>query len=287
MSRTVLTRISAAVLFLLLAWIAYTQNQQGPPKLTLNKVKDDLYEIEGDGGNVAVYITNEGVILVDDKFDQDHEAIVDHVKSVTSQPIKYIISTHYHADHSGGNTKFLPTAEIISTQNARTGIVEHKQSNAPPGVSPARVVFKTEMSVFLGGKEAHAIYFGRGHTNGDCMVYFPAIRTLHTGDMMAGTSPLIDYNGGGSVVEWTKTLDGALNSLDFDTVIPGHGPVTTKAGLMTYRDNIVKMRDRVTGFIRSGKSQDELAKFMTTEYNWAAGSLQQQWSVPGMMTELK
>ena len=154
-------RISAGVLFLALGWIAYTQNP-APGKLTLNKVKDDLYEIEGDGGNVAVYITDEGVILIDDKFDQDHQGIVDQVKSVTSQPIKYIINTHYHADHSGGNAKFLPTAEIISTAMARTNIVEHKQSNAPPGVMPARVVFTQETAVFLGGKEVRARYFGRG-----------------------------------------------------------------------------------------------------------------------------
>ncbi len=133
MSRTLATRIAAAVLFLTLAWIAYTQNQT-PPKLTLNKVKDDLYEIEGDGGNVAVYITNEGVILVDDKYDQDHEQIVDKVKSVTNQPIKYILSTHYHADHSGGNEKFLSTAEIISTLNAHTNRRPQEQSNTPPGM---------------------------------------------------------------------------------------------------------------------------------------------------------
>ena len=88
--------------------------------------------IEGDGGNVAVYVTNEGVILVDDKFDQDHDEIVAKVKSVTNQPVKYVLSTHYHADHSGGNAKFLPTAEIISTANARANIVNQKQSNAPP-----------------------------------------------------------------------------------------------------------------------------------------------------------
>src|SRR5579864_3482883 len=116
MSRTFLTRISAGALFLVGCWIAYTQTQN-PPKLTINKVKDDLYEIEGDGGNVAVYITDEGVILIDDKYDQDHEQIVANVKSVTDKPIKYILSTHYHADHSGGNAKFLPTAEIISTAN--------------------------------------------------------------------------------------------------------------------------------------------------------------------------
>jgi cyclase len=285
MSRTSIARLSACLLFLALAWVAFTQNP-APAKLTVNKVKDDLYEIVGDGGNVAVYITDEGVILIDDKFDQDHQGIVDGVKSVTNQPIKYIINTHYHSDHSGGNTKFLPTAEIISTANARTNILEHKQSNAAPGMSPARITFTNDMEVHLGGKEVRAYYFGRGHTNGDAVIYFPALRVLHTGDLMAGTSPLIDYNGGGSVVEWTKTLDGALK-LDFDTVIPGHGDVTNKAGLMTYRNNVEKLRNRVSGLVHEGKSQDDIAKVMDTEYKWAPGSLQQQWSVPGMIAELK
>ena len=287
MNRKIIARVSAGVLFLLLAFVAYTQNQNQPPKLTLNKVKDDLFEIEGDGGNVGVYVTSEGVILIDDKFDQDHDAIMAAVKQATPQPVKYVISTHYHADHSSGNGKMYESgAEIISTANSRKNIVEKKQSNAPPGVMPARIVFTDETSVFLGGKEVRAHFYGRGHTNGDAVIYFPALRTVHTGDLMAGTTPLVDYGGGGSVVEWTKTLDGALQ-LDFDTVIPGHGPVTNKAGLQAYRDNIVKMRDRVTKEIRSGKGQAEIAKFMETEYQWAPNSLQQQWSVPGFMTELK
>jgi glyoxylase-like metal-dependent hydrolase (beta-lactamase superfamily II) len=98
------------------------------------------------------------------------------------------------------------------------------------------------------------------------VVYFPALRTIHTGDLMAGTSPLIDYPGGGSVVEWTKTLDAAMKDLDFDTVIPGHGPVTNKAGLMTYRNNVEKLRNRATSLIREGKSPDDVAKVMTAEY---------------------
>src|SRR3954471_2053865 len=147
------TRFCAGFLFLLFSWIAYTQNQA--PQLTISKVKDDLYNIEGDGGNVAVLVTSEGVILVDDKFDRDHEAIVSNIKSVTAQPVKYVLSTHYHADHSGGNGKFLTTAEIISTANARKNIVEHKQSNAPADVAPARVVFTEETAVYLGGKEVH------------------------------------------------------------------------------------------------------------------------------------
>ncbi len=288
MSRKTIARVSAVVLFVLLGIVAYTQNQSGPPKLTLNKVKENLYEIEGDGGNVAVYVTGNGVILVDDKFDQDHDAIMATVKGLTNQPIKYVLSTHYHADHSSGNAKMYESgAEIISTANSRRNILEKKQSNAPPGVVPARIVFTEESSVFLGGKEVRAHYYGRGHTNGDAVVYFPLLKVLHTGDLMAGASPLIDYSGGGSAVEWTKTLDAAMQALDFDTVIPGHGPVTNKAGLQTYRDNIVTMRDRVTKEIRAGKTQADIAMFMEHEYKWAPNSLQQQWSVPGFMTELR
>jgi cyclase len=283
MNNSLLTRALAGGLFLSLAWLAYTQTQA--PKLTISKVKGDLYEIEGDGGNVGVLATSEGVILVDDKFDQDHDAIIAQVKSVTPQPIRYIISTHHHSDHSGGNAKFLPTAEIISTSMARANIVEHKQPNSTE-TAPARLAFDHEMSVFLGGQEVRARYMGRGHTNGDAVIYFPALKVVHTGDLMAGASPLIDYPGGGSVVEWTKTLDEALK-LDFDTVIPGHGSVTNKASLQTYRDNVEKLRTRVSGLIREGKSQDEVGKVLTAEYKWQPNSLNMQWSLPGMMTELK
>ena len=285
MSRTTIVRFGGGIVFLLGTWVAYTQTP-APAQLKLNQVKDDLYEIEGDGGNVAVYITSEGVILVDDKYEPDYEQIVAKVKSVTAQPIKYILSTHHHGDHSGGNVKFAPTVEIISTANARANIVNHKQPNAPANITPAQVTFTDETSVFLGGKEVRARYFGRGHTNGDAVIYFPALKTIHTGDLMAGTTPLIDYTGGGSLIEWTKTLDSAMK-LDFETVIPGHGAVTNKAGLLTYRNNVEKLRTRATGLVREGKSQEEVGKVMAAEFGWVPASMQAQWSLPGIMTELK
>jgi cyclase len=297
--RTILVRLFAGVLALGGAWVAYTQNPQAkqapaqgkaPAPFKLIKVADDLYVIDGGGaGNVAIYITNEGVIMVDDKYEQHFDEIMANVKKVTNQPIKYILSTHYHADHSGGNTRFSSIAEIISTRNAHDGIVQHKQSNAPDNMIPARVTFTQETDLFLGGKEVRAKYYGRGHTNGDAFVYFPALKVLHTGDMFTSATPLIDYPGGGSLLEWPKTLDAVMNdkSLDFDTVIPGHGPVSKKADLLTYRNNAEKMRARVQTLIRQGKNQDEVAKVMTAEYNWQPGSLNMQWSLPGMMTELK
>src|SRR3974377_1056469 len=169
MSRAILVRCTAGALFLLGAWVAYTQNQgKQPPQLNLNKVKDALYEIEGDGGTVAVYITNEGVILVDDKYEKAYYQIIAKVKRFTNQPVRYILSTHYHADHSGGNTSFAaksPSTEIISTLNAHNNIVKNVQSNAPAGMVPARVTFTEQTEVFLGGKHVQARYYGRGHTN--------------------------------------------------------------------------------------------------------------------------
>jgi cyclase len=287
MTRKLLVRGSAALFLVFIGWEAYVQGQATPPPpLTLNKVKDNLYEIEGDGGNVAVYVTSEGVILVDDKYDQDFDHIMEKIKSVTNLPVKYVLSTHYHSDHSGGNAKLLPTAEVISTANARTNIVEHKQANAQPNMQPARVVFTVESSVFLGGKEVRAHYYGRGHTNGDAVIYFPAEKVMHTGDLMAGNTPLIDYPGGGSLADWPNTLDQVLK-VDFETVIPGHGPVTNKAALKAYRDSVEKEKNRTTELIRQGKSQAEVGKAMIDEFHWTANGLQMQWSLPGMMTELK
>lgn len=286
MSGRTLSRIAAVAASLFVTWVAYTQN--AAPKLTTNKITDDLYEIEGDGGNVAVYITSEGLILVDDKYERDHDTIAAEIKNFSSQPVKYILSTHYHEDHSGGNAKYMATgAEVISTAMARKNIVSKVQANAAITPQPARVVFNDETSVFLGGKEVRAKYFGRGHTNGDAVIYFPALRTVHTGDLMSGNTPLIDYPGGGSVVEWPKTLDGILSSLDFDRVIPGHGPITNKSGLQAYRNNVEKLRNRAQSLVREGKSRDEIAKVMTAEFNWAPNGLQMQWSMPGIMTELK
>jgi glyoxylase-like metal-dependent hydrolase (beta-lactamase superfamily II) len=118
------------------------------------------------------------------------------------------------------------------------------------------------------------------------MIYFPALKVLHTGDLMAGNSPLIDYAGGGSLLEWTATLDEALK-MDFDTVIPGHGPVAKKSDLLTYRNNVDKLKNHVTRLIQEGKSKDEIAKVMTTDYGWAANGLQMTRGFDGMLAELK
>ncbi|MGD1096093.1 MAG: MBL fold metallo-hydrolase [Bryobacteraceae bacterium] len=278
MTRTVLVRLAAGVVVLFGAWVAYTQAPQAPAQLNLQKIKDDLYMIEGDGGNVAVYLTNDGVILIDDKFERDFNDIMAKVKSVTDKPVKYVLNTHQHGDHTGSNEKLLPIAEIIAHKNARANMEKNKQ----PGLM--RVVFNDESDVFLGGKEVRMKYYGRGHTNGDAVVYFPALRVLHTGDLFVASAPLIDYANGGSAGEWAATLDGALK-LDFDTVIPGHGPVSKKEDLMKFRDNMRTLSTRVSGMVREGKSKDEVAKMLTGDLGWPQASAGR--AVDGMMVEFK
>jgi glyoxylase-like metal-dependent hydrolase (beta-lactamase superfamily II) len=313
MRRTTLLFALGLLLLLDTAWVAYTQNAKPALPLRIAKVKGDLYMISGEGGNVAVYVTPEGVILVDDMFDRNHADILAQVKSITDKPLRYVLNTHQHDDHAGGDTKMLPIAEVIAHKNARANLVDIKQPyyEDTPGtpIGLPRLTFTDEFAVHLGGKEVRARYFGRGHTSGDVVVYFPELRAVHTGDLFLGrqapargaqTRPpgvniYVDYAQGGSFMDWTKTLDGALQ-LDFDTVIPGHGPVSTKDDVVKFRSDLETMRTRLIGIVRNSRDKNEMVRVLETDYGWkatncpltppTAGCLQFQQS-DAMFAELK
>jgi cyclase len=274
-----------AVAALASASLTYTQNQPAPPPIGIQKLKDDLYVIgvtKGVGaGNVAVYVTEEGVILVDDMFDRNHDELLEKLKSVTGQPIKYVLNTHQHDDHSGGNAKMLAmNGEVIAHRNARANMALLKQPGLP------RVTFSEEMDVHLGSKEVRARHYGRGHTGGDAVMYFPAAKVVHTGDLFLTfpPQPFIDYANGGSALEWTKTLDEILK-VDFDVAIPGHGPISHRAGILKFRNEFQAMRDRIQGMVHSDASKDEISKVLVSDYHWAAGGLAIQ-QVDAMIAEL-
>jgi cyclase len=256
--------------------IAARQQPTGEPFSTaIMKLKDGLYVIPGydgavTGGNVAVRVTSEGVIIVDDKFPPASTEIAPKVRSVTSQPIKYVLSTHNHGDHTGGHPEFIKTAEIIAHRNARENMVKGKQA-APP-----RIVFNDQAELFLGGVQVQARYLGRGHTNGDAVIYFPDVRTVHTGDLVVWgkrtdgsvLTPFMDYSNGGSLTEWIGTLEKVLQ-LDFDAAIPGHGPVLTKNDVGAFRQKLITLRDRAQGLVRSGVSRtDFTGKLKIDDLNW-------------------
>ena len=256
---------------------AHAQND-----LSIEQVKDGLYAIIGSGGNVGVRVTPEGVILIDDKFPRNFTEIQELVAQVSDQPIRYVINTHHHGDHAGGNVEYINIAEIIAHQNARDNMVKGDQ-DAPP-----RVVFTDQTAVYLGGVEVRAFYMGRGHTNGDAVIYFPDLRTVHGGDLLHGIAPFIDYGNGGSSSGWVSTLNNIL-ALDFDTAIPGHGAIMDRDDVVNFRNQMEAVRTRMADLIRSGTPKSEAsARIKTEELSWtmAENGLFIQRSIPGFYDEI-
>jgi cyclase len=283
MTRRSTGRLTVAASLCGALWMAQLYGQQAA-KLNLVKVKDDLYVIHNDyvPGNSTALITSEGVVLVDDKFEVDHDNIIAELKKITDKPIRYVINTHHHADHSGGNAKLQQiNVQIVASVQARENMVEGNQSGLP------NVVFDQHARVYLGGKSVELYHYGRAHTNGDIVVYFPADRALAAGDMFTygdATPQLIDYAGGGSAKEWTTTLDQALQ-LDFDAVVPGHGDVTTKQEMRKFRDSTLKLRGRIHEMLVQKKTRNDIAKMLQTEFHWVQLHLDR--GLDGAMAELQ
>ena len=265
---------------LAIATIAVTGQQ--PETLSITEVEDGLYYVNGVGGNVGVRVTSEGVILIDDKYPRNVDGIREQVRSVTNQPIRYVVNTHHHGDHAGGNPGFIDEAEIVAHENVRENMIRGGQE-APP-----RIVYADRTGIHLGGVEVQAHHFGRGHTNGDSVVYFPDLRTIHGGDLLHGTAPFIDYANGGSSKEWIGVIDGML-SLDFNTAIPGHGGVMTRADVEAFRDQFIAVRERMHTLIEGGlQKEDAEARIVTPELSWtqAENGLFMRRSIPGFYDEI-
>ena len=151
------------------AWVLYSQCRRRAARVT-----GDLHMVSGEGGNVALYVT-EGVVLVDDMFDRNHDDILKQVKAVTGQPLRYVFNTHQHDDHAGGDAKMLRIAEVIAHKNVRANLLDIKQPyyEDTPGtpIGLPRLTFSDEMTLNLGTGEVRALYFGRGHTRGDAVIH--------------------------------------------------------------------------------------------------------------------
>jgi cyclase len=281
-----MTRVGLVALLSLALLGAYVHAQFGQEaaKLDLVKVKDDLFVIHNDfvPGNTTALITNEGVVLVDDKFEIDHDNIMAQLKKVTSQPVKYVINTHFHGDHSGGNAKLQAlNAQVVASEAARRKMVETKMPGLP------NVTLDNRLRLYVGGKRIEVHYLGRAHTDGDVVVLFPDHRVLAMGDMFTfgdATPQLVDYAGGGSAVEWTKTVEGALG-LEFDTVVPGHGAVTTKPELQKFRDSTMSLRTKVRDMVTQKRSRAEIEKMLRSDFHFA--DLHVKVSLDGLIKELQ
>ena len=257
-----------------------TARAQG--SLSIEQVKDGLYSISGSGGNVGIRVTTEGVILIDDKFPRNFAEIQELVSQVSDQPVRYVLNTHHHGDHSGGNIEYINISEIIAHQNARDNMVRGNQD------APLRLVFTDQTAVYLGGVEVRAFYMGRGHTNGDAVIYFPDLQTVHGGDLLHTIAPFIDYANGGSSKGWVSTMNNLL-SLDFDTAIPGHGDVMNRNDVVAFRNQMEAVRARMAELIRSGMAKNEASeRIRTSDLSWTmqADGLFMQRSIPGFYDEI-
>jgi glyoxylase-like metal-dependent hydrolase (beta-lactamase superfamily II) len=273
--------LAAAALFAIcgLPILAQANQEKQPPlPIQIVKIKENVYNLEGQGGNSTVVVTSAGVILVDCKFERNHDEVVEKVKSLSDKPIRYLFATHSHADHSGGSAKMAAMGvAVISSVRTRENMVRTNQTPGP------EVLFEGEMQLDLGGAIALARQF-RGHTNGDIVVFFPAERVIAMGDLMTTTVPaLASYADGGNWTDLGRALD-EIAKLDFDFAVPGHGPVATKADFLAYRDKLAAMRARIRELVRAKKTQDELAAILKEEFQWGSPASN---SLPAVMQELR
>jgi glyoxylase-like metal-dependent hydrolase (beta-lactamase superfamily II) len=252
-----------------LAVAAAGQQPQVRPALPeLQKVKENLYIIAQSnpadrftGGNTGIFITDNGVVVVDTKLSGYGQQILDRIRTVTPKPVTTIINTHTHGDHTGSNEGFPTTVDIVAHENTKANMMRMEAFRGEKAQFLPKRTYKDKMSIGSGKDRVDLYYFGAGHTNGDTFVVYPALRVLQTGDMFAWKdAPVLDRGNGGSGLEHAKTLAKAIAGIkEVDTIIPGHSPVTTLADLREYQRYSADLLAAAQAAMKQGKSPEEAA----------------------------
>ncbi len=258
-----------------LSLVVSSQAQQGPSAKAIQatkieKVKDNLFVITGSnaedtsafsGGNTAVFITDGGVTLVDTKLAGWGPTILERIKTVTNKPVTRIINTHTHGDHTGSNEFFGASVESVVHENTKSNMAKMDEFKGAKAQFLPKRTYKDKLTLGSGKDQIDLYYFGRAHTNGDTFVVFPALRTMHVGDVFAWKSlPYVDTGNGGSVVEQPKTLAKVVATVkNVDTIINGHIPVGTWNDLREYADFTKDFVAFAEGSMKAGKTVDQAA----------------------------
>src|SRR5687768_6512999 len=243
----------------------------GQPVQPIQMLKPGLYLVPGGGSNSLVRVTNDGVILVDTKLpgEANYNGLMEQIRSVTMQPVKVVIVTHHHADHTGNNDRFISAGvQVIGHEQLAKNLDTYQFDPRP---AKPTMTYAKDHTVKLGGVEVRVLHLGRAHTGGDSVVYFPDVKVVATSDAVTtGTQgPLADYAGGGSFAEWTSVLDAMLK-LDFDTAVPGAGPVLTKADVQAFRTKFTTVMTRASELVQKGVPKDQLLmQLKTDDIGWA------------------
>jgi len=257
--------------------VAAVQQPGDKPKLIeVEKLGDNLFVLRGGGGNTGVFITSNGVVVVDSKNPGWGQPLLDKIKELTPNPVTHLINTHTHFDHVSGNVEFPTTVEVIAHENTAALMKEMRTvSGFQPqagniftenkGRGLPKRTFKDTLSIGTGPDQVELHYFGRGHTSGDAWVVFPALRVVHAGDIFPGKNiPILDANNGGSGLEMGDSLAKAAAGLkNVDTIITGHSTQMTLADLRQYAQFNRDFANAVREGKKAGRSIEEIVKSWT------------------------
>jgi glyoxylase-like metal-dependent hydrolase (beta-lactamase superfamily II) len=287
----------AAIVFvaiLALSWVSLAQQPPAaPPPPDFSKVEikttdlgDSVYMLEGQGGNITVAVATDGIIMVDGQFAPLHDKIKSAIAVLSSLPIKYLINTHYHGDHTGGNESFAKDGAIIvaqinvknrlaaGTTNGLTGV---KTPPAAQGALPSDT-YTNFSKIRLRGRVANLRHIENAHTDSDTYVWFKTANVLSTGDTFTnGRYPNIDFANGGNIKGMIAATDAYLKLVNAKSrIVPGHGPIADKAALTEYRTMLITARDRMAKLVKDRKSEDDVVAakpFADLDKKWAPTEL--------------
>ena len=260
-----------AVVSVLLCIAAWAQRDYTRIKIKTTHVADNIYMLEGAGGNIGVSVGPDGVLLIDDQFAPLAEKIRNALKELGEGSIEFLINTHFHGDHTGGNVVFGNEAHIISHTNVRKRL----QVEASPQEALPVITFNDSLSIHFNDEEIRVIHFPNSHTDGDSVIFFTGSNVVHLGDLFfSGRFPYVDLNSGGDVEGLIKHIEKLLTELPPDVkLIPGHGPLSDIDDLKTYHQTLVETTEVIRDQIEAGKSLEEIkaAGLPKKWRSWGAG----------------
>ena len=259
----------AVSLVLTVFFSVQAQDDLSKVEIKATKVAGNVYMLEGAGGNIGVSVGPDGILIVDDQFAPLADKIRASLKTLDQGKLKFILNTHWHGDHTGGNAVFGPEAPIIAHDNVRKRLsteqrIEVFKQTIPPSPKQALpvITFDQSLTVHFNGEEIKAIHFPHGHTDGDSVIFFSASNVVHLGDdFFAGSFPFVDLDSGGSVEGLTQNVGELITKIPAGAkLIPGHGAISTIDDLKAYHQMLLTTTDIVRKKIAAGKTLEEVKK---------------------------
>ncbi|MFQ5865776.1 MAG: MBL fold metallo-hydrolase [bacterium] len=244
---------------------AIVQQDFSKVEIKATHVAGNIYMLQGRGGNIAVSVGDDGVLMVDDQFAPLADKIRAAVKDLGGDKLKFILNTHWHRDHTGGNEVFGPEAPVIAHTNVRKRLMA-KQNALGREIEPKPkeawpvITFDASLSVHFNGEEIKAMHYPHGHTDGDAVIFFTGSNVVHMGDyFFSGMFPFVDLSSGGDVEGYIENVEKVISELPADVkIIPGHGPLSSLDDLKAFHQMLEETTEIVRQHIDSGKSLDEI-----------------------------